>query len=183
MENQHTFGVHFVIRQSRGKSGQAAVYLRITVNKTRCEVSLKCDVNPAEWNHDRGAARPKTETLKQLNSYLEEVRCRLVRHYLNLERKEELVTAAMVKNNYLGIAKDARQQTLLWLVKEHNTQMQKVLEKGSLKNYFTTSVILLLQVFFRFSLLIPKIARCLATERFLFLFLVYCPPPIETFRE
>lgn len=138
MENQHTFGVHFVIRQNRGKSGQAAVYLRITVNKTRCEVSLKCDVNAEEWNHDRGAARPKTENLKQLNSYLEEVRGRVVRHYLNLERKEQLVTATMVKSTYLGIAKDNRQYTLLWLVKEHNSQMQKVLEKGSLKNYFTT---------------------------------------------
>jgi hypothetical protein len=138
MENQHTFGVHFVVRQNRGKSGQAPLYLRITVDKTRCEVSLKCDVNAAEWNHDRGAARPKTETLKQLNIYLKEVRGSAVRHYLNLERKEQLVTATMVKNNYLGIAKDNRQYTLLWLVKEHNSQMQKVLEKGSLKNYFTT---------------------------------------------
>ena len=138
MENENTFGVHFIIRQNRGKSGQAAVYVRITVNKTRCEVSLKCDVKAEEWNLERGAAKNKKETLKHLNSYFEEVRGRIVRHYLNLERKEQLVTADMVKDAYLGIAKDDRQHTLLWLVQEHNSQMQKVLEKGSLKNYFTT---------------------------------------------
>lgn len=81
MRSTNTFGIHFVLRMNRGKNGKAAIYVRIVVNKSRCEVALKRMVDLTDWNQSKGLAKPKNETLKSLNSYLEQCRCILASHY------------------------------------------------------------------------------------------------------
>jgi len=128
MKNTNTFGVHFIIRQSRKQNGLSPVYARIVINKTRCELSLKCYVLNEDWNTAKGAAKPKTEELKTLNSYLEEVRGKLVHHYRQIERNDLELTAFTVKDAYLGIAQDdAAKHSFFWLMEEHNMHIQKVL--------------------------------------------------------
>ena len=70
MRSNNTFGIHFVLRTSRGKNGKAAIYVRIVVNKSRSEVALKRMVDVSDWNPSKGLAKPKNEALKSLNSYL-----------------------------------------------------------------------------------------------------------------
>lgn len=53
--------------------------------------------------------------------------------------KGERLTAAAVKDAYGGIIKEKKvDRSLLWVVSQHNTMMQQVLKKGSMKNYLTT---------------------------------------------
>jgi site-specific recombinase XerD len=53
--------------------------------------------------------------------------------------KGERLTAAAVKDAYGGIIKEKKvDHSLLWVVSQHNTMMQEVLKKGSMKNYLTT---------------------------------------------
>lgn len=54
-------------------------------------------------------ALPKNKALKQFNSYLEEVRGKLARHYRELQMKGERLTAAAVKDAYVGTATGARE--------------------------------------------------------------------------
>ncbi|MET4083155.1 site-specific recombinase XerD [Pedobacter sp. UYP30] len=136
MRTTNTFGIHFVLRMNRGKNGKAAIYVRIVVNKSRCEVALKRMVNLADWNKSKGLAKPKNETLKSLNSYLEQTRCLLATHYQEFIVNKELVTAEAVKNKFLGI--EEQENTLQSLMDYHNLHMKEVLAPGTIKNYFTT---------------------------------------------
>ncbi|THU32539.1 site-specific integrase [Niastella caeni] len=139
MTSSGTFGVHFVLRSNRQQDGKSAVYARITVNGSRCELALKEYLSPADWNVGKGMAAPKNKSLKQFNSYLEEVRGKLARHYRELQMKGERLTAAAVKDAYGGIIKEKKvDRSLLWVVSQHNTMMEQVLKKGSMKNYLTT---------------------------------------------
>ncbi len=138
MKTKNTFGVHFTIRLNRMKDGKCPVYLRIVVNGTRSELSLKSMVAPEDWNLSKGMAKGKTEALKLLNNYFEDVRGRVYTHYRELKVESDFVTAEAVKNAYLGIKTEANNYSLLWLAKEHNKIMANVLKPGSLKNYFTT---------------------------------------------
>ena len=134
-----TFGVHFVLRSNKPQLGKLPVYARITVNGTRCELALKEYLSPTDWNSGKGIAQPKNKALKQFNSYLEEVRGKLARHYRELQMNGEQLTAAAVKDAYGGITKGKIvDHSLLWVVSQHNTIMQQVLKKGSMKNYLTT---------------------------------------------
>jgi len=139
MTSSGTFGVHFVLRSNRQQNGKSAVYARITINGTRCELALKEYLLPADWNVGKGMAVPRNKALKQFNSYLEEVRGKLARHYRELQMNGERLTAAAVKDAYSGIIKEKKvDHSLLWVVSQHNSMMQQVLKKGSMKNYLTT---------------------------------------------
>src|SRR6266496_1161730 len=137
MKQPNTFGVHFTLR-TREQNGKQPIYARITVNKTRCELSLKHHLHKNDWNEIKGIAKPKNKELKQLNSYLEEVRGKLVRHYRELLMQGKEVTAEAVKDAYAGRVEEGKRYSLLWLIAHHNNLMQVVLKKGSMKNYYTT---------------------------------------------
>lgn len=56
-------------------------YPRIVVNKSQSEIPLKRIVELRDWNRSRGLAKPKSNDLKLLNNYLEEVRAQLTDCY------------------------------------------------------------------------------------------------------
>jgi len=78
-----------------------------------------------------------------LNSYLEEVRSKLVSHYQQLNLSGDYLTAEMLKNSYLGkTAAGEEKMTLNRLVVTHNEMMGKSLEPGTMKNYKSTAIYL-----------------------------------------
>ncbi len=137
MRSSNTFGVHFILR-NKEIDGKQPLYARITVNKTRCELSLKYCLHKKDWNDARGIAKPRNEELKQVNSYLEEIRGKLARHYRELLMEEKAVNAETVKDAYAGKVKEQKTYSLGWLIAHHNDMMKAVLKRGSMKNYYTT---------------------------------------------
>lgn len=144
MKNSNTFGVHFTLRQNRPVNGKFPIYARITINKSRCEIALKSYLSLDDWNSGKGCPKPKNAELKQLSSYLEEVRSKLVVEFQRLQLGNTEVSAEAVKNAYLGITDEVKEEkmTLCKLVDMHNEMMKSVLEKGTLKNYYSTAVYL-----------------------------------------
>lgn len=142
MRSNHSFGIHFITRQNQ--KGNRTIYARIVLDKTRCELGLKQSILKEDWSSGKGAAKPRTPALKQLNTYLEEVRGKLVSHYRQLNLDDAAITAEDVKNSYLG--KNAMpkpvQMTLNRLVALHNEMMEKVLSWGTMKNYYSTGLYL-----------------------------------------
>jgi integrase len=141
MKSSNTFGLHFVLRPTPKTA--YAIYVRIVVNGTRCELALKQTIDKKDWNAEKGAARPTTPSLKRLNSHLEEVRAKIVSHYQQLNLADEYLTAEMVKNSYLGkTAAGEEKMTLNRLVALHNEMQGKTLERGKIKNYKSTAIYL-----------------------------------------
>lgn len=89
----------------------------------------------------KGAPKPRNEELKQLNSYLEEIRSKMFSHHQDLNLAGETITAEAVKNAYLGIAPEDEkgQMTLRQLVEAHKDQMKTAVKPGTMKNYFSTA--------------------------------------------
>lgn len=136
MRTANTFGVHFILRMNKEKNGSAPVYVRITVNGARVEMSLKKKVNVLDWNSSRGIAKPKNTDLKILNGFLEQVRGILSSHYQDMVMSKKLITPEAIKNLYLG--KGEQENTLQSLMEYHNLHMKEVLAYGTIKNYYTT---------------------------------------------
>jgi integrase len=108
----------------------------------RCELALKYYLADGDWNTGKGATKPRTEELKQLNNYLEGIRAKLFHHYQDFSVSGTLITAEAVKNAYLGIdpAGEKEQMTLRKLVEPHNQQMEGVIKPGTTKNYRGTAI-------------------------------------------
>jgi hypothetical protein len=97
MRSTNTFGVHFTLRLNRPVNGKFPLYLRIVVNKSRCELALKYYLTKEDWNTGKGVIKPRNEELKKLNNYLEGVRAKLYGHYQDLVLSGDIVTAEAVK--------------------------------------------------------------------------------------
>jgi site-specific recombinase XerD len=142
MKNPNSFGAHFHMRYDRNskETNKHQVYLRITVNKTRCALALKCYLDRGDWNYGKGSVKPKNDKLRQLNTYLEEVRGKIVYHYQQLAL-QGVVSAAAVKNAFLGVTPELEEEKmgLLELVEKHNKEVETVMERGTIKNYYTTA--------------------------------------------
>ncbi len=136
MRNDNTFGIHFILRMNKVKDGKGPIYARIVINGSRCEISLKKRVEIRDWNGSKGLAKPKSNDLKFLNNYLEEVRGQLADCYRQIHLEKKLLNAEQVKNIWLGFKKE--EYTLNTLMDYHNIQLKEVLAPGTLKNYFTT---------------------------------------------
>ena len=102
MISKNTFGVQFIIRVNKAKDGKAPIYVRITVDSQRVEMSLKRYIQPIEWNAAKGLSRENCNEIKALNTYLEQVRARLVACYQEIQLKKKLITAKGIKSLFLG---------------------------------------------------------------------------------
>lgn len=136
MTRTNTFGVIFYLKKQKEKEGKAPIYARITVDGKRSEVSIKKEIDVANWSFGKGMAKGKGEEIRMLNTYLEQIRSRMVECYQQLQLRKLLITSDSVKNRFLGI--EEKEHSLMNLFDYHNQEMKNVLEWGTLKNYFTT---------------------------------------------
>jgi site-specific recombinase XerD len=136
MRTTNTFGIQFITRKNKAKEELAPIYVRITVDSRRVEISLKRWINPNDWDNIKGKAKGNKDEAKSLNHYLEEVRAQLVQNYQELQLQKQLITADTIKNMFLGLGE--KEYTLCKLVEYHNQVMMSTLTWGTMKNYFTT---------------------------------------------
>ncbi len=136
MKTNSTFGVTFFTRLNSKKTDNALIFVRLTVNGKRSEISLKRNISQKLWDKNKGKVKGNSQEARALNNYIQQVRNRLYDSFGELQKEGKLITVATVKSRYLGT--DEQNRTLLQLVSYHNKTMQTVLKPGTLKNYSTT---------------------------------------------
>lgn len=136
MKSTNTFGVQFIARSGTSASGLLSIYVRITVNKKRLEISLKKTVDPQLWDAKARRVRGTREETRKLNNYIGDVRFKLMECYRELQLAHKPITPESIKALFL--CEGTAEHTLCSLIQYHNVNMKEVLVPGTLKNYFTT---------------------------------------------
>ncbi|UMB53943.1 site-specific integrase [Lutibacter sp. A64] len=136
MKTKSTFTVIFFTRKSRSNPNQLSIYVRITVNGRRSEMSVKRSVSQNGWDSSKNRGRGNSENIRVLNAYLAQVYNKLLQCHKELIEKDKVVTSDAIKSRYLG--EDDESKTLKELIAYHNGNMIHVLKAGTMKNYYTT---------------------------------------------
>lgn len=136
MKSKHTFTVIFFTRKSRSIPNQLSIYVRITVDGKRAEISLKRSIPSKEWDNSRNRGRGGSQRIRALNAYLDSVYGDLLDCHKELLEDNKVVSSNAIKSRYLG--EDDNSKTLMELIKYHNENMSVVLKEGTMKNYYTT---------------------------------------------
>lgn len=124
-----TFKILFYIKKNAVKSnGKAPVMARVTLNGEIAQFSLKCEINPADWNPKAGKAIGKSAASQQLNGLLDNFRASITQHYRDISDREASVTAEKVRNAFLGL--QTRNDSLLDLFRHHNENLEAQIGKG-----------------------------------------------------
>src|SRR5690606_16645733 len=130
MKTKNTFTVIFFTRKSRSNPEQLSIYVRITVNGKRAEISLKRNVLTREWDSTKNRGRGSSQKIRALNSYLDGVYGKLLDCHKELLEEDRVLSSDAVKSRYLG--EDDNSKTLRELIAYHNGNMVLVLKKGTM---------------------------------------------------
>src|SRR5690606_31410874 len=136
MKTKSTFTVIFFTRKSRSNPEQLSIYVRITVNGKRSEISIKRSISFTEWDSTKTKGRGSSPKIRALNAYLDEVYNKLLQSHKQLLEEDKIISSDAIKSRYLG--EDENSKTLLELIGYHNGNMVRVLKAGTMKNYYTT---------------------------------------------
>ncbi|AVR47211.1 recombinase [Christiangramia fulva] len=136
----NTYSVIFFPKNSNGnKQGLVPIYLRITVNGRRCELSIKRKIPLKSWNPKTGSMRGKSGDAGEFNRYLNSIRNRIDRIYEDLVKEKADFTVETMRDIYTGKNKDRKM--LLEIFQEHNDQVENLIGKdfayGTFERYRT----------------------------------------------
>lgn len=141
-----SFNQIFFIRKSKSNcSNSATIYLRITVDGVRTEISTQRNCEADKWNSTLSRVNGKTEEVKSVNSYLEALQFRIYEIHKDLTANAQEITGESIKTQFLGITEKPR--LLVEIYEHHNQQFAELVGKefseGTLKKYKTckTSII------------------------------------------
>lgn len=122
----------FTNKFSRGDDG--VIYLRITVNRKKAEISTKRKVDFKKWNPESQKAKGDAE----LNSYLIHIQNEINRIHTQLIRDNKEVTAKLIKDVYLG--RDEKSISLISYVDDHIREISQLTTQykiSTIKRYET----------------------------------------------
>lgn len=129
----------YVKRTKATSTGKLPIYLRITVNSARAEMSIKRSVADEKWSSIQNRMKGNSEEARTLNTFLDIMRSRVYEIQKDLIHDGKEVTAESIKNILLGI--DDRKRMLISVFKDHNSRMEalvgKEYAKGTLTRYKT----------------------------------------------
>ncbi len=137
-----TLGILFLIKRAKEnkKTGESPIYLRITVDGNRAEMSINRSISATRWNSSAGKAIGTNEHSKSLNTYIDSLRGKVYDHQRKLIEAGSDVTATTLMNSIKGV--DAKSKTVLEIISVHNRQMLELVGReyaiGTYKRFETT---------------------------------------------
>ena len=125
---EKSFGLFYYLKQAKNQKEQRRyVYLRITVDGERREISIKRQWISDLWNTKTGRAREINEEANELNRYLDTISKKVHQIKRNLLDDGKLLTAENIKNILTG--RGEKKYFILEAFQEHNRQMKALIGK------------------------------------------------------
>ena len=126
MEKRNTFNVHFYLKKHRtNEQGENPIYLRVTVNSQRAEMSMHMTIEEKSWNSNAGRGIGSSKKIRDINAFLESASSTMFEHYKYLRETGKNITPTAIKNSYLGIEpEEDKGKKVLELFREHNDKVK-----------------------------------------------------------
>ena len=100
----NTFAISFVLKRNKAKDAEnIPIYIRITINKHRLEISTSRQINPKYWDAKKHEAKKTYKSYKELNEHLLIAKNKLYACQTELIQSKKVVTAQRIKDLYICI--------------------------------------------------------------------------------
>ncbi|MBS1525849.1 MAG: site-specific integrase [Bacteroidetes bacterium] len=138
-----SFGLLFYLKRSKiNTDGLVPVYLRITIDGARVEISSKRYVNSNQWNTHRQKLNGTGEEVRTINAYLKTLEHEVFEVHRTMIEKKLPLTTANLKNVLLSKSETTPGRMLVPIFEEHNKQVKALIgkeySKGTYDRYETS---------------------------------------------
>jgi site-specific recombinase XerD len=116
--------VLFTVKKSKmNKAGMVPIYLRITVNGERSELSVNRTVAPKKWDARLQRAVGRSESARALNDYLDSVEVQVKKNFNKLLENQDEISATILRDMQTG--KHVRNHTIVSVFEMNNQLIEK----------------------------------------------------------
>ena len=130
----------YLKRRSNYVSGKLPIYIRITINGQRVELTAQRECEPEKWNIAAGRKIGTKEEVRILNAFLDTLQAKIYEIHRKLVEADEEISAEIIRNHLSG--KAAKSRMVIALFQQHNDRVAKLINKdyapGTLTRYKTT---------------------------------------------
>jgi site-specific recombinase XerD len=135
------FSLLFYLKKPKNYvKGKQPIYMRITIDAARVELSAQRECEPERWNSSAGRVTGTKEEIKSLNVYLDSMQAKVYEAHRTLLDSGEPVTVENIKNKLRGITE--RPRMIIEVFQQHNNQVEKLIDKdfsaATLERYKTS---------------------------------------------
>ena len=117
----------FVKRTKTNVDGLLPIFIRVTVNGERIELSTKRFTTSERWSVEGNRMKGTSGESKATNSYLDTLKAKVYDYQQQLIREDELVNAENMRNKILSIEK--RGFMLIGIFQQHNDEIKALIGK------------------------------------------------------
>ena len=121
-----TFGVLFFINKAKLlKSGEAGIYIRISVHGKRTEVNIKRSVDVSAWDQSKEMVKGRDRRSNETNDCIRALKLKTLTIHRDLELKGKFFTSRLIMDMVFN-AQDI-QKTILTIFRKHNDDCRKLI--------------------------------------------------------
>ncbi|MCK0124538.1 site-specific integrase [Gelidibacter sp. F2691] len=136
----NSFSLLFYVKKSKADTtGKANIYLRITLDGKRVELSIRRKILIENWIASSNMAKGNSQESQEINRYIVTIKNKIYLLEQHLINKGLKVSATGLRDAYLG--KDTNDKMLLEIFQDHNDKVEKLVGKdfaaGTLERYKT----------------------------------------------
>lgn len=136
-----TFRILFYLKRTKTlNNGKLTIFMRITINGERVEISTHQSVESHLWNQGKAIVKGVSNSSRQINDYLEHLRLKVFQYKKEIENSDQEVSARTLGDLLQG--KSAQRKGLVELFLEHNKSCRELVGRdiapATITRYETT---------------------------------------------
>jgi hypothetical protein len=116
------------IKKNRKVNGKAPIFLRVTINGKRAEISTGRTASIYEWDARGGVVIGRTAEAKEVNMHIASLKLKLLACQSKIEFRGEEVTIENLKNEFFGIT--AKPGMLIEIMQQQNDDIKSLIGRG-----------------------------------------------------
>lgn len=125
----------FVLRKNKKrKTGKCPIYLRISVDKKRTEISTKKFIVEESWDYSSQKVKGRTPKVLSINNYLEQLKRKVLDAETSLYKEGREITTENIREKLLG-NKKPKVELFAFFTKHNDRLHEEVGKNYSLSTY------------------------------------------------
>jgi len=125
----------YLKKQKSFIKGCQPIYMRLTIDAKRTEVSTKRECEPEKWNSGAGRAKGTKEEIRTLNSYIDSLQAKVLNVQQQIMTEGKPLSLELIKARVFGHKEKTR--TLISVIDQHNGEIEQLIGKGFTKSTWT----------------------------------------------
>ncbi|MBI1836004.1 MAG: hypothetical protein HYR91_01940 [Flavobacteriia bacterium] len=132
MKLNYTFNTLVWINKSKAKNGVAPIYVRITIDGKRIEISSGKSVVIEKWSSEGQNVKGNGDEAKTINQYIRLMLGQIEKIHLNISNQNIVPTVYMIKQQLLNKDENVKpkEKTIVEAITYHNLKMKEKVNIG-----------------------------------------------------